>query len=397
MDSHNTLDAIVIGAGSAGLSCAYKLDEGGATFALISDTLGGRIDYDSTGKVNFGAYFVMSNYGNAAKLVSRRTRINPLSCRFHDGKGESFPTLSMHTIKRSPGFAAFGIAMAQFMRHYSQFKKNCEVMSQREAMELDPFILRLYTEPASGFIARHHLGSVAEDYVSKFSYACTGADMDQITALDFCNVSQGLIVPIHRFEFDAEAHRKRLGERFVEDSVVAHREENGLHIVTTASGREFVGKTVVFATPAVVTAQFLDVGDIRQSCQLYVEHVRGTIRKDLSAQDMNLFPFTSPIIFTAVQDDGTYLVYSREPEIDLAALFTQFELIQRREWEKAMYVTGRAYVEQQYGPTTFVAGDHNGLGLEPTAISGIYAANQILNAVGLHANKFLTASANNEK
>lgn len=43
-----------------------------------------------------------------------------------------------------------------------------------------------------------------------------------------------------------------------------------------------------------------------------------------------------------------------------------------------MYVYGEAYMEQQYGDSIFVAGDHNGLGLEPTAISGIYAANQIL-------------------
>lgn len=43
-----------------------------------------------------------------------------------------------------------------------------------------------------------------------------------------------------------------------------------------------------------------------------------------------------------------------------------------------MYVQGRAYVEQQYGESTYVAGDHNGLGLEPAAISGVYAARQIL-------------------
>jgi hypothetical protein len=93
---------------------------------------------------------------------------------------------------------------------------------------------------------------------------------------------------------------------------------------------------------------------------------------------MNLFPFSSPIIFTAVQDDRTVLVYSREPVIDLDALFVHHERLGRRDWVKAMYVSGAAYVEQQYGDTTYVAGDHNGLGLEPAAISGVYAARQIL-------------------
>jgi uncharacterized FAD-dependent dehydrogenase len=44
-----------------------------------------------------------------------------------------------------------------------------------------------------------------------------------------------------------------------------------------------------------------------------------------------------------------------------------------------MYVYGDAYLEQEYSEGLYVAGDHNGLGLEPTAISGIYAANQIIN------------------
>lgn len=371
-------DAVVVGAGSAGLSCAHTLQEAGADFVVVSDTLGGRLAYDPGSKVNFGAYFVMSNYHHARQLVRRETRINPLSCRFHDGRGGSFPTLSAHTLRRSPGFVAFAAAMATFIRHYARYKTNCERMSQREAMELDPYIEKLFRQPASEFIAQHHLGTVAEDYVSKFSYACTGVDLDSITALDFCNVSQGLVVPIHRFSFDAAAERARLGAHLVEATVTAHVEQDGVHEVTCSDGQVIRARTIVFATPASVTAQFLELGEIREACRLYVDHVRGTIRPGLDGEQMNLFPFTSPVIFTAVQDDGTYLVYAREREIDLGDLFTEHTVIARREWEKAMYVSGRAYVEQQYGPTTFVAGDHNGLGLEPTAISGVYAARQVL-------------------
>lgn len=371
-------DAVIVGAGSAGLSCAHTLQDAGADFVVVSDTLGGRLAYDPDLEVNFGAYFVMANYEHARRLVRRETRINPLSCRFHDGQGGSFPTLSLHTLRRTPGFAAFGAAMTTFIRHYTRFKQNCEYMSQRDAMQLDPYIAKLFRQPASDFIAEHRLGKVAQDYVSKFSYACTGVDLDAITALDFCNVSQGLVVPIHRFSFDAVAERGRLGSRLVESTVTAHAEVDGVHEVTCADGRTIRARTVVLATPASVTAELLGLGEIREACRLYVDHVRGTIRPGLDGEQMNLFPFSSPVIFTAVQDDGTYLVYAREPEIDLGDLFTEHTVIARRAWEKAMYVSGRAYVEQQYGLTTFVAGDHNGLGLEPAAISGVYAARQIL-------------------
>jgi hypothetical protein len=80
-------------------------------------------------------------------------------------------------------------------------------------------------------------------------------------------------------------------------------------------------------------------------------------------------------------DDGTYLVYTREKDEKLLSLVCDnYQVIGMRGWDKAMYVYGQAYVEQKYEEHLYVAGDHNGLGLEPTAISGIYAANQILAA-----------------
>lgn len=371
-------DVVVIGAGSAGLSCAHALAEGGADYLLVSETLGGRIDYSPAEGVNFGAYFVMANYHHAAKLVTRRTWINPFSCRFHDGTGNSFATLSGNTVRRLPGFLAFAAVMARFIRHYGRFKRNCEYMSQREAMEVDPYIGRLFVQPASEFIARHHLGGVARDYVSKFSYACTGVDMDTISALDFLNVCQGLVVAIHRFEFDEKAQAARLGEHFIRGTVTGHALADGVHTVTLADGTTIKAGNVIFATPAAITSTFLDIGELRDTCQLYVAHVRGRIKPGLDGQDMNLFGFTSPIIFTALQDDGSYLVYSRAPEIDLSGLFTEHEVLGCKDWVKAMYVQGRAYIEQQYGDSTYVAGDHNGLGLEPAAISGVYAARQVL-------------------
>ncbi len=54
------------------------------------------------------------------------------------------------------------------------------------------------------------------------------------------------------------------------------------------------------------------------------------------------------------------------------------KIIGMKGWDKAMYVYGDAYMEQTYGERLYIAGDHNGLGLEPTALSGVYAANMIV-------------------
>ena len=48
-------------------------------------------------------------------------------------------------------------------------------MSQKEAMEQDPYIKVLYCKPANDFIKEKKYEKVAYDYISKFAYACTGA------------------------------------------------------------------------------------------------------------------------------------------------------------------------------------------------------------------------------
>jgi len=88
-------------------------------------------------------------------------------------------------------------------------------------------------------------------------------------------------------------------------------------------------------------------------------------------------------MLTVKQHDGSYLVYSRNKDTDLCQICEYFELLASMAWEKAMYVQGRAFMEQQYGDGIYVAGDHNGLGLEPAAISGIFAANQIIKKEGV--------------
>jgi hypothetical protein len=45
---------------------------------------------------------------------------------------------------------------------------------------------------------------------------------------------------------------------------------------------------------------------------------------------------------------------------------------------QALFTNPSIVLDQDLGPNLYMAGDHNGLGMEPAAISGIYAANRIL-------------------
>jgi hypothetical protein len=371
---------VIVGAGSAGLTCALTLLDAGVDFRIVSETLGGRICYNAEEKVNFGAYFIMANYRRAKRLVRRETWINPLNVVFHNSAEQYFSTLSLHSLRRLPGLLRFARVMRRFYKHYEPYKERCTVVPQEQALREDPYMGRLFAQTAESFVRENRLEAVAHDYLSKFSYACTGVRMDRLTALDFLNVCLGITLPIHRFSFDEPAMERTLGGRLVRDSVTAvERAGQGWRLVT-GRGSVLEADTLVLATPAAVTQRLTGRPDkIRQTCQLYVYHVHAKLKPKFATHEMNVFPFESEIIFTARQDDGSYLVYTREEDEGLLRdVCAEYSLISMKAWQKAMYVFGEGYMEQTPEPGLLIAGDHNGLGLEPTAVSGVFAANRIL-------------------
>ena len=58
--------------------------------------------------------------------------------------------------------------------------------------------------------------------------------------------------------------------------------------------------------------------------------------------------------------------------------FEEWEVIGKKYWEYALYTAANEALPQNLAPGLIMAGDVNGLGMEPAAISGIYAANKIL-------------------
>jgi len=369
---------IIVGGGMAGIACAMRLLQAGQDFTLITDDLGGRIRYSPEAGVNFGAYFVMGNYAHARQLVRRGRWINPADVRFHNGAREHFTAFSLHSLGLLGEFLRFYAALGEFSRHYERFKRGCLTVSHREALAADPYMATIYATPAPEFIRQRRFEKVAADYVGKFAYACTGADPQNMTALDFLNVSMSLMVPIHQLEFDPQALAAKLGTHLVKDTITGIENRAGRHILKGKSGMTYSADNLVLATPAAVTQELLDLGEIRGASQIYVYHLKGELKPVYRRNAINLFPPDGPMMLTARQFDGTYLVYGSRKEIDLNAVCERYELLDTCGWEKAMYVYGKAHMEQEYGEGVYVAGDHNGLGLEPAAISGLYAANRIL-------------------
>ncbi|MCE1254447.1 MAG: FAD-dependent oxidoreductase [Anaerolineae bacterium] len=369
---------IIVGGGLAGMSCALKLEQAGLDYLLISDRLGGRVMYSMEEKINYGAYFVMNNYKHATKLLSKTNLVNPLHACFHNSLTERFAVISLHTLRLLPEFINFFFAMREFAGHYEVYKNRCLEMTQRDALNADAYMAGLFEKPASEFIKEKNYERVADDYISKFAYACTGVDIKKISALDFLNVSMGILIPIHQFIFDEKKMAEKFNGHLETNRIKKIEKINDYYRLTGDNEKIYEAEDVVLATPASVTQKLLNLKEIREACQLYVFHVEALLKPNYQKYELNLFPASSEIILTARQHDGSYLIYSRQAQVDLNLVCQNHKLLSNVAWEKAMYVQGRAYLEQQYAEGLYIAGDHNGLGLEPAAISGIFAANQII-------------------
>lgn len=400
-------ETIIVGAGAAGMNCALDLKEAGHDYLLIADYMGGRIFNDTSKHMNYGAVFYFGSY--RTMLSKQRGILKPTTdvvpnltaaaCNPDDTR--QWSALSAKTASDLPSLWRFEKFMTQeFLPHYEKFKKNCEIMEVRAALAADPFIDQLFHETAAQMIERLDIKPIADDLVSMFAHACTGTPPEKLMALDYLNTvqplsmelpSMKLVMSLTRFDFDADEMTERLsqgsGNVLLGTKVTKVDQIEGGWKVTTDQGKTFTAKNLVMATPADVTQRLLQpvaaVPDFktRKPCVLYAYLLKGTIREHYAHHDVHIFNEKTPIIFIAKREPGTYEIFTEvdfEKDGRMGKYFSDYEIIGKKHWPQAMFTGPTEALPQNLAPGLIMAGDHNGLGMEPAAISGIYAANKIL-------------------
>lgn len=159
------------------MSCARKLKDNGRDVLLITDELGGRVCYDPELHNNFGAVFCMENYDNAFKIVDKDGHLDVAlgSLMLHSTPTRKFKGTSLTMVSSVPQLLKFRSFMNKdFMPEYDRYKKDCETMPAAKALDAHPEIKRLYHMKASTLIEELGIQKIADNFISKFAYACTG-------------------------------------------------------------------------------------------------------------------------------------------------------------------------------------------------------------------------------
>ena len=402
----NHFETIVLGAGAAGMNCCLELQKANREYLLVSPNIGGRICNDEQRHMNYGAVFYFGTYkymlgsGLLQGTVDVLPKLSMGQC--HHDNGKSYEPVSMTTVADAPSLFSYMKWMRDtFIPRYAAFKDNCCTMEVSAALEKDPMIKQLYTESAEHFIERMKFGPICHDLISMFAHACTGTKIRDLTALDYLNTVQpltmkiigvpplNLLFDLKRFDFDSEGVRVRLaqgsGEVLIGEAASVAKADGGWAV--RVGSDVLTCENLVMATPAHITAQLLAEGcdvaplDIRKASQLTGYLIRGKARPGYAEHTVHLFDDTIPIIYIAKRLDGDYEIFT---EVDFEEgnkfdqYFEQWEVLGKKYWEYALYTAAHEALPQNLAPGLIMAGDVNGLGMEPAAISGIYAANKIL-------------------
>ncbi len=198
-------ETIIIGGGISGLACAHTLSSNGyKDFALITPEIGGRIETSKDDKVNYGAYFLTPEYTNVIPFTTVQKKIKISDVMFHK-KNQKYKVFDPHFFPYIPSFIRFIRILYKFQRRFRKFKKRCEVMSQKQALEADPYLLKLFNKSAGEFIRENKFENLIREYVGELIYGMVFIDANDTSTFFFLRWSYEMILcPVYEFHFEKE-------------------------------------------------------------------------------------------------------------------------------------------------------------------------------------------------
>lgn len=372
---NKSYDTIIVGAGVAGISAARQLHKAGKDFIVISKNIGGRIESSEDSTVNYGAYFVLNDYTHILPFVKKTIRLQPFHVELHGIFRRAYTLVSAWRYPLQ--LLRFARSLFSFKREFYEFREQCESSGQTQAFEQFPNLLTLFKKPATEFAKDRGFSSFAIRYLSEAVYMLTFLPLSKVSAFDFMRACMGITVPAYEFELDHKAFVKGIDKKIVIDSVT-HITVGETHTITLGSGKSVSAQHIILAVPAHVGKQLLQLDNIRKPSTAYVFHVDGELKQRWRKGQFELFGTRSKTIFIRRQRNGSYIFYSRDANPNLETYFHNPKILFSKHWDPAFSMMGNTLIDQDHGHGIYLAGDYNIPGMEDCAISGVYAANQVI-------------------
>ena len=371
-----SFETIIIGAGISGLSCAKHLQQNNQDFLLISKDIGGRILTSADGKVNYGAFFVCSDYYHLLKYVRLKSRIKLSDFCFHENDEIYFlyrPSLIAYSIQ----FLKILRVLYKFRKRFRKFRIDTEKISQKKAIENDSFLNEIYMKNAVDFVKENKLESGTKRYLSKGLYSTTFSNISDMNAFSYLQFLIPLITPIYRFEFLKDKMIEPFKEKISIDCATDIKYDKGMYKIKT-NKKTYHSKNLVFATEIGWSKKYAGVKNVNKPVSTHMLHVNGKPKDIISRKKYQVFPHPSEVQAVADLSDGTYLFYYKNHQPKLENYFSKPKIIASHYWDQVGTINGHHLIESNRGKNMYLIGDYNVAGLEEAYITGIFSANQII-------------------
>lgn len=372
--SHET---VIVGGGIAGLACGRQLHDRQHRFTLITESVGGRLRRSADGTANLGAYYVRSDYTHVNQFVDRGRRIRRRNI-LRGIDAQSFSNSDLPLVMHIPETVRFLRLMREFRHHYASFQRNCLQSSQQTAIGADPYLQGLYREPAREFVQRHRIETIARAYLAPAIHGTGFTRIDGLTAFTLLVAVLPTVVPMFEYTFRPDDLTDGFEGQLLLDSVSSIIRTNNGYSVHTRSGDTHSAQNVVVATPTAVSAKLLDLGPVKRPISARMFLVRGSLLEPWDKTIVTLFPPGDKTFALAKQVDGSTVFCSASENPDFAKYFEDWIVLDYVVWDPAFHLLGDALLECEQEPGLFLIGDHNVCTLEDAYITGVYAANRIL-------------------
>ena len=374
--ANKVFETIIIGAGISGLSCGRRLQQFDKDFLIISKDIGGRIRTSDDGLVNYGAFFVCSDYKNLLNFVKLNSRIRLHDFCFHNQDKTYFlfePKLLIFLNQ----FMRFFKIQFKFRKALRKFREVSETISQNKVIENDPFLKELYIKKATDFVKENDISNLTNTYLSKGLYSTTFSSINEMNAFSFLQFLLPLITPIYKFTFEKEKMIESFQNKIIIGCVNEIIFKNNMYQIKT-DNKLFYSKKIVLATPITWSKNFVNIKRTNTPVNTNMLHIAGKAQKKFSKGKYQLFSPFNEVQAIANLNNSTYLTYYRNEFPTLKRYFSDYKIISEHFWNPAGTINGHNLIESNRGNNMYLIGDYNVAGLEEAFITGIYAANQII-------------------
>lgn len=377
MDQKKIHETIIIGAGISGLACARKLHENNKEFLVISENIGGKCGEYSKGGISYGALFINNKtHPHVWKYVKPVKKVSFYSYLFYNEQYKSYSIYRQFFSHPIQGLKIL-LYTKKFLRKYKKFHKRCETMSQAQAIKSDPFLLKVYNQTVKEFITELKL----KNFELAITQGTTSFFLTPIEQQDMFNATFPFLFMImfgHEFIFLIDEFIKDIRKKIYKDTIIQIKKGKNFYTLQSKK-RTLYAKNVVVATPPSVSKKLLHLNKIKKAVKNHIFHIAG-IRHEPNKHDAVFYPPKDQLVVNLVQCDGTYIVYATEEKPRFENYFSEYKIIRHKFWNPAYHIGTKVLWECEQDKNLYLIGDHNIVCMEDAYITGLYAANQIINS-----------------